>query len=82
MQMKFQIGVPTRLEVGNYTWQKKDSPQLQGLVRATSVTFLGGQNGPPSIGGTFQLISDDLPLYDVKVPTTQLAPVGKGSVPK
>src|SRR6476469_3425580 len=68
MQMKFQIGVPTRLETGNYVWQKKDLPQTQGVIRASSVIFLGGQNGPMSLGGSFQLIANDLPLYDVKMP--------------
>src|SRR5436190_12776840 len=82
MQMKIQIGVPPRLEIGNYTWQKKDSPPTQGLVRASSVTFLGGQNGPPSLGGMFQLISDDVPLYDVRIPTTPVDPVGYSPVPR
>src|SRR5437868_5665187 len=29
MKMKFKIGVPTRLESGDYNWQKKDFPQLE-----------------------------------------------------
>src|ERR1041385_8329743 len=29
MQMKFLIGVPTKLETGNYVWQKKDLPQTR-----------------------------------------------------
>src|SRR5438132_135718 len=36
MQLKFLIGVPTKLEIGNYVWQRKDTPpvqQTQGLVR-------------------------------------------------
>jgi hypothetical protein len=77
MQMKFQIGVPTRLETGNYVWQKKDLPQTQGVIRASSVIFLGGQNGPMSLGGSFQLIANDLPLYDVKMPATNVALPGK-----
>ena len=78
----FGLRVPPRLEIGNYTWQKKDSPPTQGLVRASSVTFLGGQNGPPSLGGMFQLISDDVPLYDVRIPTTPVDPVGNSPVPR
>jgi len=82
MQMKFQIGVPTKLEFGNYVWQKKDSPQTQGTIRANAVTFQGGQDGPPSLGGAFELISNDVPLYEVRMPSTKVAPVGKSSVPK
>lgn len=77
MQMKFQIGVPTRLETGNYIWQKKDLPQTQGTVRASSVIFQGGQNGPMSLGGSFQLIANDLPLYDVRIPATNVQLPGK-----
>jgi hypothetical protein len=72
MQMRFLIGVPLKLESGRYTWQKKDQPQTTGAIKADAVTFLGGQNGPPSLGGRFQLMSSDgdVSLYQVKVPTT------------
>ena len=82
MQMKFQIGVPTKLEVGNYVWRRKDSPQIQGIVRANAVTFQGGQDGPPSLGGAFELIANDLPLYEVKMPATHVDPVGKSNAPR
>jgi hypothetical protein len=77
LQMKFQIGVPTKLEAGNYVWQKKDSPQIQGGIRATSVLFQGGQDGGPSLGGAFELIANDVPLYEVRMPSTHVDPVGK-----
>jgi hypothetical protein len=73
MQMKFLIGVPTRLESGTYQWSQ-DSQVTRGNVTATSVVFLGGQNGPPSIGGTFHLTSEDVNLYEIKLPTTALSP--------
>src|SRR5689334_22993870 len=37
MQMKFQIGVPPRLETGTYIWQRKDAPLIQGNVKAEAV---------------------------------------------
>jgi hypothetical protein len=79
--MNFVIGVPVRLETGDYVWQRAGAPQIQGSIRAENVTFLGGQDGPPSLGGSFQLIANDLPLYDVKVPTTQID-TGKGRAPR
>ncbi len=71
LQMQFTIGVPTRLLAGTYTW-KQGNETTMGFVRANSVTFLGGQDGPPSLGGTFQLVSEDISLYDVRLPTTAL----------
>ena len=71
MRMKFLIGVPTRLESGNYQWNQ-DSVVTQGTVSASSVHFLGGQSGPSSLGGFFQLKSDDVTLYEVRVPPTML----------
>jgi hypothetical protein len=82
MQMKFQIGVPVRLEAGNYIWQRKDAPQITGLIRAVSVIFQGGQDGPPALGGTFQLIANDLPLYEVRMPATHMDPLGKTALPR
>jgi hypothetical protein len=81
MRMKFQIGVPIRLETGDYVWQRTGAPQIQGSVRAETVIFQGGQDGPPSLGGSFQLIANDLPLYDVRVPSTPMD-TGKNSAPR
>ena len=45
----------------------------EGSVQERSVTFLGGQSGPPSIGGRFDLIgSGDRPLYRVSIPLQPL----------
>jgi hypothetical protein len=82
MQMKFQIGVPVRLEAGQYIWQRKDAPQITGLIKAASVIFQGGQDGPPALGGTFELIANDLPLYEVRLPATHVDPLGKNAVPR
>jgi len=49
LDLLFRIGVPTRLESGQYHWERQDEV-LEGRVRASSVTFLGGQ-------------SDNLSLY-------------------
>jgi hypothetical protein len=40
----------------------------EGSVQERSVTFLGGQSGPPSIGGRFDLIgSGDKAMYRVTI---------------
>ncbi len=73
MDMRFRIGSPATLESG--TWQWARSNRLEsGSVAARSVDFLGGQDGPPSIGGTFDLIGPEgKPLYRVSIPVTQLS---------
>jgi hypothetical protein len=81
MRMKFLIGVPIRLETGDYVWQRTGAPQIQGSIRAENVVFQGGQDGPPSLGGSFHLIANDVPLYDVKVPATPIE-TGKNSAPR
>ena len=76
MIMRFKVGVPTTLVSGKYTWVRKDFREaLEGEVKATSVTFQGGQDSPPSLGGNFELVGknvEDVSLYDVKVPATRL----------
>ena len=39
MDLRFRIGVPTRLEEGGYLWQKADAV-LRGDVKQVSATFL------------------------------------------
>ena len=73
MGLLFRLGIPTRLEAGRYRWQQGDKI-VEGSIRERSVTFLGGQSGRPSIGGTFELLSPDgEPLYKVTLPTTEVA---------
>ena len=74
MVLDFRIGVPTRLESGQYHWERKDEI-LGGLVRARSVTFLGGQSDNPNLGGVFELISaEGVPIYKVTLPTSEVRP--------
>jgi hypothetical protein len=56
LDLHFAIGSPTTLASGTWHWSRPGG-YLDGLVSARSVTFLGGQDGPPSIGGTFDLTS-------------------------
>jgi hypothetical protein len=42
-------------------------------LAARSVTFLGGQDGPPSVGGSFDLLdAARMPVYRVNLPVTEL----------
>jgi hypothetical protein len=72
VEMRFAIGSPTKVESGTWRWSRNN--QLQsGSVAARSVTFLGGQDGPPSIGGTYDLAgSDNTALYRITIPVTEL----------
>jgi hypothetical protein len=54
LDLHFAVGSPTTLDSGAWRWSRP-SGLLSGTVAARSVTFLGGQDGPPSIGGTFDL---------------------------
>ena len=72
MDLLFRIGVPTRLESGQYHWERQDEV-LGGPVRASSVTFLGGQSDNPNLGGVFQLLSaSGEPIYQVRLPTSEV----------
>jgi hypothetical protein len=71
LDLHFAIGSPTTLQSGNWQWSRP-SRLLKGSVSARSVTFLGGQDGPPSIGGTFDLSGADGSLYRVTLPLTVL----------
>jgi len=72
VDMRFAVGSPTTLESGTWRWNR-NSQLLNGTVTARSITFLGGQDGPPSIGGAFDLLDPGgAPLYRVNVPLTEL----------
>jgi hypothetical protein len=72
LDLHFGIGSPTRLESGAWQWTRTGSSK-NGAVSARSVTFLGGQDGPPSIGGVFELSGDDgTALYRVNIPVTEV----------
>ncbi len=73
MQLRFRIGVPTRLERGRYRWSQGGETK-EGAVSEKSVTFLGGQSDRPNLGGVFDLRSPDgVPKYRVRLPTVEVA---------
>jgi len=46
----------------------------EGSVECSSVSFLGGQNAPPSVGGVFILKdAQSRPVYRVRIPTTPMS---------
>jgi len=72
MDLLFRIDFPTRLESGQYHWERLDTA-LQGSVRASSVTFLGGQSDNPNLGGVFRLLSaTGDPMFKVTLPTSEV----------
>jgi hypothetical protein len=75
LDLHFAIGSPTTLESGTWKWSRPHYYVgfLRGTVSARSVTFLGGQDGPPSIGGTFDLTdAGGYGTYRVNLPLTVL----------
>jgi hypothetical protein len=72
LDLRFAIGSPTVLQSGTWQWTRTGQ-LLQGGVAARSVTFLGGQDGPPSIGGSFDLVdAAGAAQYRVTMPVTEL----------
>lgn len=72
LEMHFQVGSPTTLQSGTWRWTRRDA-ELTGSIRGKSVTFLGGQDGPPSIGGSFELLdASGSPAYKVNLPVAEL----------
>jgi hypothetical protein len=68
VDLRFRVTPPTRLESG--TWAGLGG---EGTVRERSVTFLGGQSGPPSIGGKFELIDPgSRTVYRITIPLQEL----------
>jgi len=72
VEMSFAIGAPTKLQSGRWQWTR-EGRLMSGTVTERSVMFLGGQDGPPSIGGRFDLRdSAGAAAYRITVPTTEL----------
>lgn len=72
VDLRFTIGSPTQLSSGRWKWSRKGHLST-GSVAARSVMFLGGQNGPPSLGGLYDLLdSAGVPAYRIFIPTTEL----------
>ena len=75
LEMRFLIGPITRLRSGQWRWLRNNTV-TSGAIAERSVTFLGGQSGPPSIGGRFDLLgSDGAPRFRITLPVT---PVERG----
>ena len=72
LNLHFEITPTARLTVG--TWESnRGNRRSSGNVNAKSVDFLGGQSGPPSIGGTYELVNaQGVPEYRVRIPMTEL----------
>jgi hypothetical protein len=72
VEMGFTIGAPTKLKSGR--WRRpRDGRLTSGTVAERSVIFLGGQDGPPSIGGRFDLLDPTgVAEYRITIPTTEL----------
>ena len=67
-----RVGIPTTFESGRYELVWEGEPHA-GRVTAPSLTFLGGQGGNPSIGGTFLLHSaSGASAYRITLPNTVL----------
>ena len=72
VDMRFAIGAPTKLESGRWQWTR-DGRLMNGTVTERSVMFLGGQDGPPSVGGRFDLHdASGTAAYRITIPTTEL----------
>ena len=72
VDLRFTIGAPTKLESGRWQWSR-DGRLVSGTVAERSVMFLGGQDGPPSLGGRFDLLEPTgAGAYRITIPTTEL----------
>jgi hypothetical protein len=71
LDLHLAIGSPTTLQSGTWRWSRP-SGLREGTASARSVTFLGGQDDPPSIGGTFDLTGAGGLRYRVTIPLTIL----------
>jgi hypothetical protein len=68
VHLQFKLTPQAKLERG--TWAGLAG---KGSVQERSVTFLGGQSGPPSISGRFDLMgSGDRAIYRVTIPLQPL----------
>ena len=68
VHLRFRLTPQAKLDRGTWAGLARE-----GSVQERSVTFLGGQSGPPSIGGRFDLIgSGDKAMYRVTIPLQPL----------
>jgi hypothetical protein len=77
LDLHFKVAAQATLASGTWRWNRNNQI-LSGSVMARSVSFLGGQAGPPSIGGSYDLTAaDGLARYRVTIPLTELRRVLK-----
>jgi hypothetical protein len=68
VDLRFSVTPPARLTAGTWTGSGGE-----GSVRERSITFLGGQSGPPSIGGKFDLVDrENRAIYRINIPLQEL----------
>jgi len=74
VNMRFVIGSPTKLESGTWNWTRPETTHMDsGEIAGRSVTFLGGQDEPPSIGGSFDLLTPEgTARYRLNIPVTEV----------
>jgi hypothetical protein len=72
VNLHFAVGAPTKLESGRWEWTRNGN-LATGTVAERSVMFLGGQDGPPSLGGRFDLLDPSgAAQYRITIPTAEL----------
>ena len=70
VDLHFAVGAPTKLTAGQWRWTAERS----GTVAERSVMFLGGQSGPPSLGGRYDLLdAKGVAAYRITIATTVLS---------
>jgi hypothetical protein len=73
VKMRFAIGSPTTLKSGSWVRTQPDGKMETGSISARSVSFTGGQSGPPSVGGSFDLMdAAGAAKYRVALPLLEL----------
>ena len=74
LSMEFVLGPPARFVEGRHS-SRIGQASFEGPLSAESVTFLGGQNARPSIGGVFvfENLTDGV-RYRLRFPPTPLLP--------
>jgi hypothetical protein len=73
VDLRFTIDTSAQLQSGRWRLVREGHIKKIGSVAARSIMFLGGQNGPPSIGGTYDLLdASGVAAYRIAIPTTEL----------
>jgi hypothetical protein len=76
IDMEFAPGVPTKFVRGQYRWTQSGQV-MTGDLMCRVIEFQGGQGDPPSVGGTFTIMREDIGTCKVYVPTTAMEHPGR-----